>query len=255
MLLALAAGCDGPADSGAAVGEACNRGPDCVSGARCRAGVCVAEVPDGGDGQAGEGEGEGAEDVCPELPARGVGAPCATAQECDGGLCLKNISHLQFPGGFCSQDVPAKAGCCPDGTLDVRIAGFDLRPCMTRCISDSNCRQDDGYFCFLTFGVCFPPPHDDCEDSDGQVVEHCHEAREGVEDGPFFCGDAFDNDGDGLIDCDSAACTFFSNCTGRGNERGAGFCGDRRDNDGDGKTDCEDSDCASFLVCAETADE
>ena len=250
-MLALAAlGCDGDDAAGAAEGQVCDRGPDCAPGLRCRDGLCAAAASE----DLGDGDGDGDGEQCPSIPRRGVGAPCSTAQECDGGLCLKHLSHLQFPRGFCSADVPEAGACCPDGSLGVRIPGLDLRPCLTRCVTDSDCRADDGYFCFLTFGVCFPPPHDDCIEEGGGGVEHCHQAREGEEDGPFFCGDAHDNDADGLIDCDSPVCTFFSNCTGRDNERGAGFCDDRRDNDGDGKTDCEDADCSSFSICSPNAD-
>lgn len=251
------AACDDGAAGGAALGEACERSPDCDGELRCRAGVCK-EVSAGADGQGGEGEGEAGGDpgVCPALPGRGVGAPCSSVDDCGGGRCLKNLSHFQFPGGFCSQDVPRDGGCCPDGSLDVRIPGLALRPCLTRCASDSDCRDDEGYFCFLTSGVCFPPPHDDCTDDGGTggPERHCHEALDGVEDGPFVCGDAHDNDADGLIDCDAPHCVFFSNCTGRDNERGAGFCEDRRDNDGDGKTDCDDSDCAELSICSPAAD-
>ena len=250
--------CQGAATPGAAVGEPCLRGPDCAAGARCRDGRCVDEAsvePTAGPDGEGEGEGEGQGLACPAAPTAGVGAACRRATECgEDALCLRNLSHLQFPGGFCSQDVPAGRGCCPEGSLDVRIAGLDIRPCMTRCDSDDDCRQQEGYFCFLNFGVCFPPPHDDCVDDEGEGVLHCHEARDGEEDGPFFCGDGYDNDGDGLIDCDDPVCTFFIRCTGLASERGDAFCSDRRDNDGDGKTDCDDPDCQRFSICAEPDD-
>lgn len=79
------------------------------------------------------------------------------------------------------------------------------------------------------------------------------------------CGDAYDNDGDGFLDCIDFDCAGSCNCVecdcndGIDND-GDGFldcldfdcingtefecnCNDGIDNDGDGKTDCEDPDC------------
>lgn len=90
------------------------------------------------------------------------------------------------------------------------------------------------------------------------------------------CGDASDNDRDGLEDCDdpncfgdTTHCTTETNCTdGQDNDGdndidcadsdcdGVGFCeatetscDDSNDNDRDGDTDCADSDCATAPVC------
>jgi len=66
------------------------------------------------------------------------------------------------------------------------------------------------------------------------------------------CGDAFDNDGDGFVDCDDSDCFNMANCVG--NENTGMGCSDGLDNDGDGKTDCNDPDCFTAASCTNSED-
>ncbi len=52
------------------------------------------------------------------------------------------------------------------------------------------------------------------------------------------CDNRFDDDEDGLVDCDDPECAGVGNCP-------VELCYDGIDNDGDGLTDCMDSDCAA----------
>jgi hypothetical protein len=58
------------------------------------------------------------------------------------------------------------------------------------------------------------------------------------------CGDALDDDGDGLTDCEDSDCE--ASCP-------EDSCADGRDEDVDGATDCDDTDCASDAACLEEA--
>ncbi len=53
------------------------------------------------------------------------------------------------------------------------------------------------------------------------------------------CGDGFDNDGDGTLDCGDVDCMASEDCDGPGEE----ICNDGLENDRDGLTDCADPDC------------
>jgi hypothetical protein len=78
----------------------------------------------------------------------------------------------------------------------------------------------------------------DCEDSDCFGVGAC--TTETV------CDDGLDNDLDGDIDCADAECAGMAPC---GPENTPEYCGDGLDNDNDGDTDCADTDCASIGPC------
>jgi hypothetical protein len=70
----------------------------------------------------------------------------------------------------------------------------------------------------------------DCRDSDCHDVEVC-----------ISCFDGVDNDGDGLADCSDTLCAEGEGCQG--------LCADGLDNDGDEAIDCDDSDCAGSDDC------
>ncbi len=57
------------------------------------------------------------------------------------------------------------------------------------------------------------------------------------------CDDGIDNNEDGKIDCEDAACAVFPTCTG------SEHCYNSVDDDGDGKVDCEDEACAATFLC------
>ncbi len=59
-----------------------------------------------------------------------------------------------------------------------------------------------------------------------------------------LCADGFDNDVDGLADCNDSDCFGQTGCTAAELN-----CSDGNDNDGDGDVDCDDADCATFIAC------
>jgi hypothetical protein len=63
---------------------------------------------------------------------------------------------------------------------------------------------------------------------------------------PEICDDGYDNDGDGLTDCDDPDC-FGPGCPE--------ICSDGYDNDIDGFVDCDDPDCFGAPACLETCDD
>ncbi|PKN45297.1 MAG: hypothetical protein CVU59_09470 [Deltaproteobacteria bacterium HGW-Deltaproteobacteria-17] len=78
----------------------------------------------------------------------------------------------------------------------------------------------------------------DCEDADCFGIGSC--TTETV------CDDGLDNDADGDIDCADADCAGLAPC---GPENTPEYCGDGIDNDNDGDTDCADADCAAIGPC------
>eukprot|EP00051_Salpingoeca_urceolata_P026769 m.478600 g.478600 ORF g.478600 m.478600 type:complete len:915 (-) comp21172_c0_seq1:39-2783(-) len=60
--------------------------------------------------------------------------------------------------------------------------------------------------------------------------------------GSEVCNDGVDNDDNGDVDCDDAACASSSFCV-------EFECSDGSDNDQDGDTDCQDSDCSDKINC------
>ncbi len=61
--------------------------------------------------------------------------------------------------------------------------------------------------------------------------------------GESNCGDGFDEDHDGLTDCEDADCAVLPIC------RPEQDCSDGVDEDEDGSTDCEDEDCSGHEAC------
>ncbi len=87
----------------------------------------------------------------------------------------------------------------------------------------------------------------DCEDSDCAGIEPC-----GDENTEARCGDGFDNDNDGFVDCADTGCAGVDPC---GAEDTEARCADGVDNDNDGSTDCGDPDCGGLAGCVPEADE
>jgi hypothetical protein len=114
------------------------------------------------------------------MPATGrpVGSACATAMECNDGVCL---SAASLPDGYCSKvcggNVVSMGTSCPQGALCAQVSeaaaacldvcggasgecrtGYVCAPaggqavCVPRCKSDMDCSQATG--CNLTSGLC-----------------------------------------------------------------------------------------------------
>ncbi len=99
----------------------------------------------------------------------------------------------------------------------------------------------------LTCGDMFDNDGDglfDCEDSDCAGVEPC-----GAENTLARCTDQIDNDNDGAIDCADSECGGIGSCIP---ENDLASCSDSIDNDGDGATDCADSGCSGIGTCPTT---
>jgi len=67
------------------------------------------------------------------------------------------------------------------------------------------------------------------------------------------CRDGFDDDADGVSDCDDRDCDGVDGCALPPLDE-AGLCRDEVDNDLDGATDCDDPDCVDESVCLETCE-
>lgn len=87
----------------------------------------------------------------------------------------------------------------------------------------------------------------DCEDTDCVGVEPC-----GAENTEARCSDGFDNDNDGGVDCADSDCAGLGPC---GPEDSEARCTDGIDNDNDGSTDCGDPDCGGLAGCVPENDE
>jgi hypothetical protein len=125
-----------------------------------------AQAPmDGGDASV---DAPGTIDVATRAEA-GLGAPCATDDQCQGSLCLGGA----FPGGYCSSpvgecDPGSGTAWCGDGGECRKLGGTDVdgaaagEYCLQLCQAASDCRS--GYACCQAqeypegdAEVCAPP--------------------------------------------------------------------------------------------------
>lgn len=91
------------------------------------------------------------------------------------------------------------------------------------------------------------PTPEDCDDGNALISPLLGEQ----------CGDTFDNDCDGALDCEDSDCPGKACGAGRacvGTSCGEGACGNGFDDDGDSWADCADPDCAGPLCGASTPD-
>lgn len=119
-------------------------GESCTENADCRTGICLEQ-------------------------ASAAGAPTGN----NGGYC---IAYCVLPPGYNGNDLYA-GDTLPTGTCTGDAVCFpaintqadgDLGACFDGCVADSDCRADEGYFCFRTFplasgdtktfmnGICYP---------------------------------------------------------------------------------------------------
>lgn len=137
---------------------------------------------------------------------------------------------------------------CSNGVDDNGNGQIDCAD--TDCPLDSACGAN-GLVCSTT-RQC-----NKCTVAGGGTVEPSGEAS---------CGDGFDNDCDGNVDCGDSQCNGMrctlvtgrpgtcvsGTCTCDGTEAREVSCGDGKDNDCDGTIDCEDSDCLGKVCDAST---
>jgi hypothetical protein len=201
--------------------------------------ACSSDKPEVcGDGEDNDSDGlvDCADDACPGgTPCAPHGIVCAPDQTC--GVCTGN-------GG---PPEPAREASCSDGFDNDCDGAIDC--------ADSSC---EGVLCTTTTGAAGACTGGAC-------------VCDPTEDHETVCGDGFDQDCDGYVDCADRDCQPFGNgfgavcdglghtcsvelgtgsrctvCAGNGGrpERPEVSCGDGHDNDCDGLADCQDADCA-----------
>lgn len=151
--------CEGsyPPSGGRCIGL-CTSDAECGEGAECNeiSGRCVAAgtVPTTGStyGESCARDADCLTGIC--LQETSSGAPTGN----NGGYC---ISYCVLPPGYNGNDLFAgdtlpTGSCTGDAVCFPAIAGQaegDLGACYDGCTVDSDCRRDEGYFCFRTFGL------------------------------------------------------------------------------------------------------
>jgi hypothetical protein len=222
--------------------------PDCVTARVCGEVSCTNEIDDDADGATDCADSE-----------------CAEALEClqqctetGPAVCGQLVSGSTLPA---EDDVTFYPDCSParrDGgeyvfgltlpvttTLEARFldeppgGGLSLQVLAERCESAACVAEGDTAVQHtLLAGVTYYVVVDGPAAAGGNftVVFDCGDAE-------FLCGDGYDNDFDGLADCDDPDCAADPLCDHELN------CGDGVDDDEDGLTDCVDPDCEDDPAC------
>ena len=101
--------------------------------------------------------------------AVGIGTPCTANSECATGVCIDEVKHTSYPGGYCTilGCAPATGdGCPPDAVCSGGGAVMNTM-CFEQCSPSGTCRN--GYACCKAdpdagqVGFCAP-----------SVVPACH---------------------------------------------------------------------------------
>ncbi|MFZ2803743.1 MAG: hypothetical protein WA001_00820 [Patescibacteria group bacterium] len=99
-----------------------------------------------------------------------------------------------------------------------------------------------------------PPFCNDNKDNDGNGLKDCQEAACSTDPSCLVektsngnCADGIDNDGSGIKDCQEAACSTDPHCLPE--IPANGNCADGFDNDGDNLIDCADPGCTGYPAC------
>ncbi len=167
-------------------------------------------------------------------------APCEKAW-CAAGVCKAGPSADGDPcddGNKCFTGRTCKADKCQGGTA---VSCQDNNPC-----TDNKCDTKTG--CVATNNQVPCDDGDKCTSDDTCAAGACKGTPNGTcQTGPETdCGNAKDDDKDGLTDCADNDCAADAACKAVGPETA---CQDQQDNDKDGATDCADSDCANATGC------
>ncbi len=90
------------------------------------------------------------------------GEPCAEDSECESGLCVRQFGDgKEIAGGMCSQECVYEQGTdsCPEGEACLRYTATREQFCFTECVSDEDCRVDEGWTCvnLYVLRACIPP--------------------------------------------------------------------------------------------------
>lgn len=160
------------------------------SGGRC-IGLCTSDAECGEGADCNELSGRCVATGTVPVTGSSYGEPCVENSDCLTGICLAAttasgaptgnnggycISYCVLPAGYNGSDLYAgdtlpNGPCVGDAVCFPAIssqAEGDLGACYDGCVADTDCRQDEGYFCFRTFalqsgasktftnGICYP---------------------------------------------------------------------------------------------------
>ncbi len=88
-----------------------------------------------------------------------LGRSCTSSTDCGSGTCLREMDGLEFPGGYCSLAIDfSPSGCIPHGGIEIFVGIHYTEEAWWAkgCISNDDCRVDEGYWCDLAAGACLP---------------------------------------------------------------------------------------------------
>jgi hypothetical protein len=213
------------------------------------------------DGAADVDDDDAQSDVLADAAAD-VGSLCGNGdaddgEECDDGnltdgdgcdaTCVRETSLFCAPCAL-NSECNGSGDLCVDGGCALDCSDWDCplgSACEDVAFGSQTLRQ-----CVPASGSCFPS--EDCGnglDDDGNGRVDCDDAACAldVRCGPGTaedCGNLRDDDGDGLIDCGDGDCDDSPLCV-PGDEQ----CANGLDDDGDGLIDCGDGDCADSPLC------
>lgn len=88
-----------------------------------------------------------------------LGASCTEDSQCGNeGMCIISDSFAEFPNGYCALD--RRVGCFPADGVPIpywpQEAEEPIEVFGQSCVTDEDCRLDEGYLCYQEFGACLP---------------------------------------------------------------------------------------------------
>ena len=139
---------------------------------------------------------------------------CPSGYLCKDGACIKG-KYNETPQKACTKE----AKMCPDGSYVGRDPNLncEFKPCpnQTKCGCYTECDESGCH----------------------EICIECPLEKE------VDCSDGYDNDFDGMTDCQDSDCEYLCN------EQNKEVCNDGFDNDFDEYTDCDDLDCIDSAYC------
>lgn len=91
--------------------------------------------------------------------AGAMGAACSDDVECADDLCVTSFrDDVEITGGFCTVDCTEDNEICGDTAMCARYNPTGELYCLPSCVTDDDCRVDDGWYCYW-FGIesaCVP---------------------------------------------------------------------------------------------------
>lgn len=247
--------CDSVADDEfASTSTACGVGRCKATGQlTCRAGIvfdsCAPTAPAASDsscdGVDDDCDGVADEDYLPLPTSCGVGSCARTGMtSCASGMLGDSCAAPQPSGDDATCD-GVDDDC--DGRVDEDFLGQSSSACeLNGCPGTAAPACSNGTLvdvCTATPGCIREADCGDARDDDGDHLVDCDDSDCAALPSCFEdCHNATDDDGDGLVDCLDASCASKAPCV-------AEICGNGLDDDGDSRPDCTDADCAGSGTC------